>query len=213
METWKKSYSQFGEDILLDHIFDNIFKIPKGFYVDFGCFHPQKYSNTARLFEAGWRGLNVDANPASIALFEEARPGDINIASGVADEAAELDFFVFRGGAASTFDPKLKSVYENKGWAVEKIITVPVETPSKILSSNLPFNQFIDYVNIDIEGMDDRVIRSFDFLRHRPHCITIETGNSTIGDGDSNIVSFMKSKGYRYYSQIAITSFFLNSSH
>ena len=42
----KISFSQLGEDIVLQHIFNNVIKISKGFYIDIGCNHPVFISNT-----------------------------------------------------------------------------------------------------------------------------------------------------------------------
>ena len=43
----KDFYSQFGEDKILFEIIPKT--MLKGFYVDVGCFHPKKYSNTYML--------------------------------------------------------------------------------------------------------------------------------------------------------------------
>lgn len=74
------SYSQNGEDILLEAIF---YKQQKGFYVDVGAHHPIKYSNTFLLYKRGWRGINIDAMPGSMKTFAKYRKGDINIECGV----------------------------------------------------------------------------------------------------------------------------------
>lgn len=58
----KHMYSQFGEDVLLDHLFN---QINNGKYLDIGCFHPFKFSNTAELYRRGWSGVNIDASPES----------------------------------------------------------------------------------------------------------------------------------------------------
>ena len=48
----KNFYSQFGEDKILFEIIPK--NVSNGFYVDVGCFHPKKYSNTYMLLkEAG----------------------------------------------------------------------------------------------------------------------------------------------------------------
>ncbi|MDH5790264.1 MAG: hypothetical protein OEZ27_06695, partial [Nitrospinota bacterium] len=51
-------YSQFGEDIILKGFI--LRNINDGFYVDVGCYHPKKYSNTYKLYKRGWRGINID---------------------------------------------------------------------------------------------------------------------------------------------------------
>ena len=67
----KKSYSQEGEDLLVDRFLDCK---PLGFYVDVGARRPKRFSNTYRLYRRGWRGLNIDANPGSMAPFRRIRP-------------------------------------------------------------------------------------------------------------------------------------------
>ena len=72
----KRSYSQEGEDMLLDRFLEDR---SVGFYVDVGAHHPKRFSNTYRLYCRGWRGLNIDANPGSMTLFQKLRPRDINV--------------------------------------------------------------------------------------------------------------------------------------
>ena len=55
----KKSYSQDNEDLFLNEYFE---KISNGFYVDIGCHHPKRFSNTYLLYKKGWKGVNIDAN-------------------------------------------------------------------------------------------------------------------------------------------------------
>ena len=54
----KNFYSQFGEDKILNELISKDFI--NGFYVDVGCFHPKKHSNTYMLFKRGWYGVNID---------------------------------------------------------------------------------------------------------------------------------------------------------
>ena len=77
---FKKSQSQFGEDIKILELFS---KSKKGTYLDLGCFHPIRQNNTYLLYKLGWNGINIDLNPLSIDLFNVARPNDINICAAV----------------------------------------------------------------------------------------------------------------------------------
>ena len=52
------SFSQEGEDLLIDRMFDGQ---SVGFYVDVGAHHPTRFSNTYLLYLRGWRGINIDA--------------------------------------------------------------------------------------------------------------------------------------------------------
>ena len=70
------SYSQEGEDRILQRLFEN--QTP-GFYVDIGAHHPRRFSNTYIFYKQGWRGINVDATPGSMFLFRVFRKRDINL--------------------------------------------------------------------------------------------------------------------------------------
>src|SRR5690554_6253894 len=72
----RKSYSQEGEDILLEKLFEGK---NDGFYVDVGAHHPRRFSNTYLLYRRGWRGINIDAMPGSMAEFRRLRGRDINL--------------------------------------------------------------------------------------------------------------------------------------
>lgn len=99
------SYSQFGEDTLIAEFLsaNTLVNRPK-FYVDIGAYHPSRFSNTKLLRLFGWRGINVDPNPDSIKLFQEARPTDINLNMGISSKSGHADLYCFREGAVNTFD-------------------------------------------------------------------------------------------------------------
>lgn len=82
-----KSYALQGEDLILREFFEYA---KNGFYVDVGAHHPFRFSNTYLFYQSGWRGINIDAMPGSMKLFNRFRPKDINIECGVA----------FNGGGA-----------------------------------------------------------------------------------------------------------------
>ncbi|MFM9973057.1 MAG: FkbM family methyltransferase, partial [Beijerinckiaceae bacterium] len=66
-----------------------------GFYVDVGAHHPFRFSNTCALYQSGWRGINIDADPALIAAFRRHRGRDINLSLGISDVPGTLAFHVF----------------------------------------------------------------------------------------------------------------------
>ena len=63
------SYSQEGEDLILQRIFATR---ERGFYVDVGAHHPQRFSNTYKFYRGGWRGINAQAQMSQNAMREAA---------------------------------------------------------------------------------------------------------------------------------------------
>jgi hypothetical protein len=51
-----KSYSQEGEDMILQRMFG---EKKHGFYVDVGAHHPRRFSNTYSFYRRGWSGINI----------------------------------------------------------------------------------------------------------------------------------------------------------
>lgn len=83
-----KSYAQEGEDMILHRIFE---RQSVGFYVDVGAHHPFRFSNTYLFYQKGWRGINIDAMPNSMRLFNRFRPRDINLECGISKGGGAYD--------------------------------------------------------------------------------------------------------------------------
>ena len=88
----KKSYSQEGEDMILQRLFE---KQKTGFYVDVGAHHPRRFSNTYFFYKKGWCGINIDAMPNSMKRFNRSRPRDINIEKAISENEKILKYYGF----------------------------------------------------------------------------------------------------------------------
>lgn len=198
-------YSQYGEDVVLLSIFE---KQCEGFYVDVGAHHPTRYSNTYLLYKRGWRGINIDANPASIKLFKRDRPKDINILSGVAEKEGQMTYWMFSDPAVNSFSENDAHKWLGKTWIKllkkEQVKVLPLKV---ILEKNLPPSAGIDLLNVDTEGLDLQVLRSNDWEKFKPKVIVVETKNSD--PRSKSIISFLEEKNYRPYIQIGLSTIFI----
>lgn len=190
----KIHYSQSGEDVILAALL----RQDAGFYVDVGANHPKRYSNTALLYQQGWRGINIDPNPYSIALFNHARPRDINIAAGVARTKGLLPFYQFSDPAYNTFSKQVADALKEKRWLrMLSDAPMPVLPLVSILEEHLPHGQHIDVMNIDVEGLDLEVLESNDWERFAPTYIAIEAHGFTPGAPTSHpVYEFLTRRGY-----------------
>lgn len=202
----RRSFSQFGEDAVLAWMFP---EQRNGFYVDIGCHHPFRISNTALLhINQGWRGLNIDVDERAISAFNRYRPNDINVCSGVAGAPGIMEVTIFDEGAVNTFDPVAAA---NPAWAhfgkIKKM--VEVDTLKGLLDRYLPPATAIDMLNLDAEGLDLEILNSNDWSRYRPRVILVEGEYVDIGTlREGPIHALLKSHGYSFMSQVAITSFY-----
>lgn len=201
-------FSESGEDIILQRVFKN--KV-NGFYVDIGAFRPVKYSNTYLLHRFfGWRGINVDASSEAIALFNKERPNDINIKAAVGPEGAERDFWVFNEPATNTLSEENKERQLLEGKKIRRKEKMVTRTLVNILDEYLPENQEIDFLNIDVEGLDFEVLKTNDWEKYRPKVVLIEDYTiKTSGLNNSNIYQYMKNKGYYFFSQAFDTTIYI----
>lgn len=167
-----KSFSQYNEDLIVDVIF----KCKRnGFYVDVGANHPDVLSNTKRFYDRGWSGINIEPNPQLIEQFKKDRNRDINLNIGIDKESGILPFYVMTSDAGSSFDKKLAiDTGKPYGSTLAKVLDVPVLPLKKVFEEHLNGRE-IDFMSIDTEGYDMRVLMSNDWKRFRSSLVLIES--------------------------------------
>ena len=154
--------SHVGEE---KYILDLFNKNYIGNFVDLGCYHPTRYNNTFQMYKNGWRGINIDLNPLSIELFNFLRPKDINLNIAISDKTEETEFyFIDQFNTQNTLDQNhlnfLKKYHNIKDSDInkKKIITDKLEN----ILIKYKFYK-IDFMNIDIEGHELKIIENLDF--------------------------------------------------
>jgi len=202
----KTHYSQSGEDILVGKLFTK----KDGFYVDVGAYHPEHYSNTYLLWKQGWRGMNIDPNPESISFFKRRRSQDINLELGVSSENKELAYYIFNHKSCNTFSREQKEKMEKRSYIrLLETRTVPCLPLRNILARHLPAGVQIDFMNIDVEGLDIEVLASNDWDRFSPTVIAIEDVNFSVEKPlESRVYAFLTKKGYRLFAFTGMTLIF-----
>lgn len=164
-----KSYSQAGEDTLLDKLLSGK---KTGFYVDIGAHDPVFLSNTKRFYDRGWTGINIEPNPDLICRFKEKRPRDINLSCGAGGKEGTISFSVMEQAALSSCDPKQVALAAQIGGRVKRTCEVAIRTLESIFSQHV--HGPIDFMSIDIEGLEYEALDSNDWERWRPTLICIE---------------------------------------
>jgi FkbM family methyltransferase len=206
------SYAQEGEDLVLSVLMEP--DVPRsGFYVDIGAHHPTRFSNTMHFYDRGWRGLNVDARPGFAAEFRAVRPRDIAVECGVASRPGELLFYEFNEPALNTFDGDIaQRRHGHRHYRIERKVPVRICTLATLLDQHVGPNQPIDFLSVDVEGLDVDVLRSNDWDRYRPRFVLSEVYGQWLDEViGCETVAVMGELGYRACSRTRHTIFFEDS--
>ena len=205
----QRTYSQEGEEIIVRRFFDGR---RDGFYVDVGAHEPRRYSNTHFLHRAGWRGVNIDANPGCIARFAKERPRDVCVNVGVGEAEGELRYFMFDAWELNTFDEAVAARRELEGHPVRQRQPIRVRPLAAVLAETVPPGTQIDLMSIDVEGLDLAVLRTNDWARFAPRLLLAEIYEKDMRVVlDSELARFMLDKGYIPLAKTFNTLFFGDS--
>jgi FkbM family methyltransferase len=200
------SYSQEGEDLILRRIFEHQ---EQGFYIDVGAHHPKRFSNTYFFYKRGWSGINIDATPGSMKLFQKIRPRDINLEVAIAAEEKELTFFIFHETALNSFDPVVAHSRDSKRYPIKKEQKIKTQKLSTVLSEYLINNQKIDFLSIDVEGLDLEVLQSNNWKVFRPSYILVECLGFNFNQiAENETFRFLQKQHYDFFAKTRNTLIF-----
>lgn len=201
------SYSQFSEDIILYDFMAERLQDPsyRGFWVDIGAHDPVRYSNTKIFSDMGWCGINVDAMPEAIEKFKSCRKRDINLNVGVGSVDGELPYYMFPDHAINTFDKAIA----DKQPGLKGVRNIKMLTLEHVLDKYLPAGRHIDFLTIDAEGFDFKILQSNNWEKYRPDFVLVEVhGEDRAAILNSEIARYMDKTGYTFVAQSLLTMFF-----
>lgn len=193
--SFNSSHSQFGEDMLLNSILGNK---KDGFYIDIGAHHPVYFSNTYHFYRKGWRGINIDAAPGSMKDFKLLRPRDINLEVCIAPENnLDVEFYTFEKAALNTFDEKMAQKALTSDAKLIKKVNLKTVTLEHCLTKYLLPGQEIDFLSIDVEGLDEMILKSNNWLKFSPKIVVFESHEIDLKNfSNEGLVKFLNSHNY-----------------
>lgn len=187
------SFSKAGDDIQLMKLINN--RVP-GAYVDVGCWHPVKASNTYYFSLRGWKGICIDPNPELKLLYQRFRPKDNFINAGIGESNLTLEYYMLEESSMNTFSLDFIKKHHLEATVLKKI-KIPLFSLEEILDKNLDPNDRLDFFDIDVEGYDLEVLKTNNWEKYRPKVIIIESDVSIQNDINSEIVNYLETKNYR----------------
>jgi FkbM family methyltransferase len=207
----KISYAQSGEDLIIEYIF-MVLGMSQVTYLDIGTHHPVKLSNTYLFYKNGQQGVCVEPNPLLFHRIEKKRPRDICLNVGVSDLGHDaLEFYIMSSDTLSTFSKQDAERYSNyPNQKIERTLHIPVVGINDLMQY---FDPFPNFVSLDTEGFELRILQGLDYARFRPQVFCVETltytGNKT-EEKLGSIISWMERQGYFVYADTYINSIFVD---
>jgi FkbM family methyltransferase len=207
----KQSFSQCGEDCIVDFILTNVLNIKRPNFIDVGAFHPYILSNTNMFQKKGGLGVNIEPNPILYEEFVKERPENINLNIGIDKVGGIKDYYMFKESVLNSFDPNSQYLPNR---TLERIVQIELSPLSKIVEeyfASIP----IDFLSIDVEGLDLLVIQSLDLKLYRPKVICVETIQEISQNEwsrNSELIRYVEAQGYLLHSSTMINSIFIDKN-
>lgn len=194
----KKSYSQYGEDLIIEN-FCTKYNIQNGVYLDIGAFHPKWLSNTYLLDKRGWKGFVVDIDVCKIEAFQGFRKNSDGIVAAVtpgpSNEKVNIYKFDRMWSELDTLSLADAQRYKDHLKINFKTDTIESININNLLSIVINKYGKINFINIDIEGLDEKIIEKIDFSKFKPELICFEN-NLSFG-GSPYLINFLQCQGYQ----------------
>lgn len=180
-------------------------------YLDIGANDPYALSNTALLYKRGGSGILIEPNPKLARRLQRGRGNrDRVLHCGISfSEENESDLYVLDAHVLSTFSREEAKRYEELGHKILNKIKVPMRNVNDVLE----MAGAVDLMNLDVEGLDEKILRSVDWHRHRPICICVETityETSKEPKKHQGIIDFLTMQDYMIFADTFINTIFID---
>lgn len=201
-------YSQFGQDkFLYENFFKNKFD---GFFMDIGAHDGVTGNNTYFFEKLGWSGVCIEPIPDVFNKLKNNRNCAV-IEAALSEATGVEDFLVLEGytemlsGIIKNYDPRhlarIQSELNSMGGKKQVISCKTI----RIDDLNLP--SIIDYVSIDVEGSELKILETIDFNKYQINFMSIENNYE-----DHNITDILLRNNFEIVGRLGCDTIFKNKN-
>lgn len=200
-------YSQFKQDQIIN---ENFFKNkPNGFFVDIGAHDGITFSNSKFYEELGWDGICIEPNPKVFPTLQNNRKVKC-VMKAIAEKPGTAEFFqIIDGpdmlsGLSSEFTQNaIARIHDELVDYPDAFTYIEVECDT---FSNIVETTTIDFLSIDTEGNELKILQTIDFDKYDIHVLTIENN-----DFDDKFIKFFSDKPYQFVGRLQCDEIFVKT--
>jgi len=207
------SYSQYGEDIIMLKLLERC-RVTDVTYLDIGANDPVMGSNTYSFYQRSHFGVLVEPNPFLYKRLRNVRPKDLILNIGISkSNENHADFYMFEEihNPLNTFSLQDAKSCEAQGIPIKSIIKLQLKNINDVIQEN--FKSAPTIISLDVEGLDEQILKALDYSRYAPFLICVETVEFS-KEGQmkkrTEILDFMKTQGYFIYADTHVNTIFCN---
>lgn len=196
----RKSYSQYGQDFWVLDTLDNK---RSGYFVEAGAADGVRFSNTYLLETMyGWSGICCEPSAEWRDRLSETRRCNLDYGL-LYDTSGESETFYqcgLVGGTKSDFESESERLTRRLETDLTGSYQVTTITLNDLLDKyDAP--SVIDFISLDTEGSELKILKAFDFSKRDVRCWTVEHNLYHRVDGEqylSDLIELMSSHGYKH---------------
>jgi FkbM family methyltransferase len=191
-------YSQFKQD---KFVYENYFQNKiNGYFVDIGAHDGITFSNSKFFEELGWDGICIEPNPKTFEVLINSRKCKC-VKKAIADKKGKAQFFQIIEGAdmlsglvEEFTDNAISRIHHELEGTSENFDYIDVECD---LFENIINQTKINFLSLDTEGNELKILQSINFDKFDIDVITVENN-----DYDNKFFEFLVPKGYQFVTRL-----------
>lgn len=201
MSEEKESYAQWGDDVL---VWDYFRKKSDGVFLEAGANDPKSLSQTYLLEKRGWTGILVEPVPECCEKLRKERPGSkiFQNALGSPNQRGFLRLSIPSGVSelASVLKDGQQAGNQDKVFFAELLTLTEVLETAGVLH--------LDYLSLDLEGMELEALQGLDFNKFKPDLVIVEDRLDNLSRH-----GFLKSVGYKLVRRNGSNHWYIPADH
>jgi FkbM family methyltransferase len=178
-------FSQNDEEKYILQYFEN----KSGMFLDIGAHDGKQLSNTRQLALNGWRGVCVEPSKIVFPYLESLYKDNVQIEcvnKCVTDYNGTIRFYESNGDLIGSADPEHVEKCRRSGYPFKEILIACTDV--KTLCDGIQF----DFISIDAEGWDMKILKQFPNDFYGASMICIECSGNT----RTEMLNYLQSKGF-----------------